>query len=275
VGTRGSGVVALHVGVGVYFVARRRRREHEELIRDAVARMCAHLTDLPTELRQLHRDVVDILARQDEGARALDGAAGQVPVPLTSPDDGAVLAAAATVPLARPSGPVRPRGDVAWLVRDRAPRVEDHPQLSRLFTWMHATTVQQIGMARVVLAQAARVWEVDEKGRLRLLAIFEQAAGKAEESRELAASGLVLAGLRQLTRVDLALAENVVRAGQAAWWYSLRMPPKRGRRRMLRWVIWSWLVIGDGSGRSGRALVMPWCGSVVVVEVLVFAECVE
>jgi putative transposase len=29
-----------------------------------------------------------------------------------------------------------------------------------------------------------------------------------------------------------ALAENVIRAGQAAWWYSLRMPPKRGRRRM-------------------------------------------
>jgi hypothetical protein len=26
--------------------------------------------------------------------------------------------------------------------------------------------------------------------------------------------------------LDVALAENVIRAGQAAWWYSLRMPPK-------------------------------------------------
>jgi hypothetical protein len=31
---------------------------------------------------------------------------------------------------------------------------------------------------------------------------------------------------------DVALAENVIRAGQVAWWYSLRMPPKRGCRRM-------------------------------------------
>jgi hypothetical protein len=29
----------------------------------------------------------------------------------------------------------------------------------------------------------------------------------------------------------------------------LRMPLKRGRRRMLRLVIWAWPVIGDGSGR--------------------------
>ena len=59
---------------------------------------------------------------------------------------------------------------------------------------------------------------------------------------------------------DVAFAENVVRAGQAAWWYSLRMPPKRGCRRMLSCAIWSWLVIGDGSGWSGLALAMPWCG---------------
>jgi hypothetical protein len=36
-----------------------------------------------------------------------------------------------------------------------------------------------------------------------------------------------------------ALAENIGRAGQAAWWYSLRMPPTRGRRRMLSRAIWS------------------------------------
>lgn len=36
------------------------------------------------------------------------------------------------------------------------------------------------------------------------------------------------------------------------------MPPECGRRwRMLRWVIWSWLVLGAGSGRSDRALATP------------------
>jgi hypothetical protein len=43
-----------------------------------------------------------------------------------------------------------------------------------------------------------------------------------------------------LDREDVvALAENVIHPGQAAWWYSLRMPPSRWRRRMLRRVIWS------------------------------------
>ena len=49
------------------------------------------------------------------------------------------------------------------------------------------------------------------------------------------------------------LAENVVRAGQAAWWYSLRMPPSRCRRRMSRWVKAA-LSVAGGSGCSGRAL---------------------
>ena len=36
---------------------------------------------------------------------------------------------------------------------------------------------------------------------------------------------------------DLVLAENVVRAGQAAWWYSLRMPLSRCCRRTSSLVI--------------------------------------
>ena len=40
--------------------------------------------------------------------------------------------------------------------------------------------------------------------------------------------------LRDRPPADAVLAENVVRAGQAAWWYSLRIPPSRCRRRMLR-----------------------------------------
>ncbi|PRY40545.1 hypothetical protein CLV43_106282 [Umezawaea tangerina] len=62
------------------------------------------------------------------------------------------------------------------------------------------------------------------------------------------------------TPQDPVLAENYVRAGQAAWWYSLRMPPSRCRRRTSKSVIWAWSVIGGGSGCSGRALAMPWWG---------------
>ncbi|MFF0372170.1 MULTISPECIES: sigma-70 family RNA polymerase sigma factor [unclassified Micromonospora] len=57
---------------------------------------------------------------------------------------------------------------------------------------------------------------------------------------------------------DVALAENLIRTGQAACWYSWRMPPSRSRRRMSRRVILSGSAIGAGSERSGRAFAMPW-----------------
>ncbi|PZG96398.1 hypothetical protein C1I97_26245, partial [Streptomyces sp. NTH33] len=43
---------------------------------------------------------------------------------------------------------------------------------------------------------------------------------------------------------NVALAENLVHAGQAAWWYSWRVPPRRSRRRMSRRAISSGSVIG-------------------------------
>jgi hypothetical protein len=55
-------------------------------------------------------------------------------------------------------------------------------------------------------------------------------------------------------------AENAVRAGHAACWYSCNTPPRRSRRWMVRWAIWYGSVIGSGSSASGRALPMPWCG---------------
>jgi hypothetical protein len=55
-----------------------------------------------------------------------------------------------------------------------------------------------------------------------------------------------------------ALAENLIRRGQAACSYSWRMPPRRSRRRMSRRAIWSGSVTGMGNGRIGRALAMPW-----------------
>jgi hypothetical protein len=48
-------------------------------------------------------------------------------------------------------------------------------------------------------------------------------------------------------------AENVVRAAQAACWYSCRMPPSRSRRRMSRRSSRRGSMIGWGSGRRGAA----------------------
>ena len=48
-------------------------------------------------------------------------------------------------------------------------------------------------------------------------------------------------------------AENAVHTGQAACWYSWRMPPSRSRRRMSRRSSCSGVVIGWGSGRRGAA----------------------
>lgn len=58
----------------------------------------------------------------------------------------------------------------------------------------------------------------------------------------------------------VALAEYLVRAGHAACLYSWRMPPRRSWRRMSRSFSLSGSSIGVGSGRSGRAFAMPWCG---------------
>jgi hypothetical protein len=49
-------------------------------------------------------------------------------------------------------------------------------------------------------------------------------------------------------------AENLIHAGQAAWWYSWRVPPRRSWRRMSRWAICPGSVIGSGSARRGAAL---------------------
>ena len=48
-------------------------------------------------------------------------------------------------------------------------------------------------------------------------------------------------------------AENYVRAGQAARWYSWMTPPKRSRRRMFSRAISPGSLIGSGTGRSGAA----------------------
>ena len=53
-----------------------------------------------------------------------------------------------------------------------------------------------------------------------------------------------------------ALAENLIRAAHATWWYSWSTPPSRSRRRMSRLAMWSGTTRGAGSGWSGRAFAM-------------------
>jgi hypothetical protein len=50
---------------------------------------------------------------------------------------------------------------------------------------------------------------------------------------------------RRLTCMDAVLAENLIRPGHAACWYSWRMPPSRSRFRMWRRAICPGSVIGD------------------------------
>ncbi|MEV0135938.1 hypothetical protein AB0H83_46790 [Dactylosporangium sp. NPDC050688] len=73
-------------------------------------------------------------------------------------------------------------------------------------------------------------------------------------------TGAGAADLSVLAGSNLALAENLIRRGQAACRYLWRMPPRRSCLRMSRRVICSGSVIGVGSERSGRAFAMPWCG---------------
>lgn len=53
-------------------------------------------------------------------------------------------------------------------------------------------------------------------------------------------------------------ADNVVRAGQAARWYSWMMPPSRSCRRTSRAVMCRGSVIGVGTARSGAACCIAW-----------------
>ena len=56
---------------------------------------------------------------------------------------------------------------------------------------------------------------------------------------------------------DVVGADNYVRAGQSACWYSWMMPARRSRRRMCRCVIVAGSVIGSGSGCNGLEFEMP------------------
>ena len=66
---------------------------------------------------------------------------------------------------------------------------------------------------------------------------------------------VAVALLQALT--DLVLADNVIRAVQAACWYWWRMPPRRSRLRTCSRVPVVSSGIGEGSACIGRAFAIP------------------
>jgi hypothetical protein len=76
-------------------------------------------------------------------------------------------------------------------------------------------------------------------------------------AEEYLASHEVGTGVFLVLAAKAVLAENLIRAAQAACRYSWSSPPSRSRRRMSRLAIWAVATSGTGSGRSGRALAMP------------------
>jgi hypothetical protein len=92
--------------------------------------------------------------------------------------------------------------------------------------------------------------EADENVFRRLLAgmpiFMTEAVGAGDIAFSRDAAG-------QVFTVNLVRAANLIRAAQAACWYSWRMPPSRSRRWMSRWSSCAGAVIGWGSGRRGAA----------------------
>ncbi|WP_309111939.1 hypothetical protein [Saccharothrix sp.] len=204
---------ALVVTAWTWPVGVRRKRRHAALVRDAVARMCAQ-ADRPTRLCRLSRDVVDVLLRQDEGAEVL----GRTPDADVSrlvdrPEDAALLVSAEAVTALHPLGrKEQPVDDRAWQVAGRVPRVADHPEPAELCARVRRTAERRIARARLVLAQADRLGEDDDREcRDRLRVAFDQAEEQVRAAGELTD---VLAALRALTRVELPVPEDGV-PGQA------------------------------------------------------------
>jgi hypothetical protein len=117
-----------------------------------------------------------------------------------------------------------------------------------------AASAAAVGLAGVVYA----VWTAVQILLPKEVPIKELDDGWCVENRP---PGPVVAYFKEhpkyLQGFDAALAENVIRAGQAACSYSWRIPPRRSRRRMSRRAICSGSAIGAGNGCSGRAFAMP------------------
>jgi len=203
---------------------RRRQRAHAELIRGAVAGMCTYRPDESGRVVRLGREVVDVLALQEEGAALLDSGQRHAEAELlvSAEADMALLiaadAATAAHPLARGRKSV---DDGPWQVTDRAPRASEHPMLPQLCEVLRRTTANRIARARLVLAQADQLDAVDSVddrvtpvGIARVRTALDRGAELLGHADELAESGDTLAALRALARIDLPVPEDGV-PGQA------------------------------------------------------------
>ncbi len=217
-------VLAL-LGTACAWVASMRRRiAHAELLRDAVAGMCAHRPAEPGRVVRLGRAVAGVLTRQEEGAALLDS--GQRPDEaeqlVGAEHDTALLvsadAATAAHPLARNQEPV---DSGPWETTGRAPRLADHPALPRLCAAMRRTTANRISRARLVLTQATQLGigdldddRVTSAGVARVREELDRAAEVLPRVDGLLEAGDALAALRVLAGIDLPVPEDGV-PGQA------------------------------------------------------------
>ncbi len=207
-----AAVIALLAGLAARAAGARRRVVHEELVREAVARMCTPRADAPPGLRERHRGLVGILTRQEDAARLLDRARRPGPATpeflaalagaermLTDEEDAAVLAAAVELVPRRTAR----EEDPAELPDDgTAPSVFAYPELWPLCAAMASTAERQRAMARAVLAQAARLDEPTAACRERLAAELDRAAAQVRAGRAHLAAGRLPEALGELARLD-------------------------------------------------------------------------
>ncbi|WP_442806834.1 MULTISPECIES: IS5 family transposase [unclassified Streptomyces] len=104
-----------------------------------------------------------------------------------------------------------------------------------------------------------RLWSADGTWERLLQQVQAEADAVGEIDWDISVDSTVVRAHQHAAgaRTDPAPAENLIHRGQAACWYSWKVPPRRSRRRMSRRVIPCGSVIGVGSGYSGRALAMP------------------
>ncbi|MEU0878656.1 hypothetical protein ABZ345_08675 [Lentzea sp. NPDC005914] len=207
-------VLALLGTAAAWFTTRRRRRAHAELLRGAVAAMCAQRPDQPGRVARLGREVVDVLARQEKGAALLDSGRHQDAERLVGGDqDMALLVAAdastAAHPLTRTGNRIDP-----WQATDGAPRVTGHPALAQLCSALRRTTENRISRAQLVLAQAKQIDDVPPAEIARVKAALDRGLELLRHVDERAAAGDTLEALTMLTHVDLPVPEDGV-PGQA------------------------------------------------------------
>lgn len=222
------GASASIVGGIALWIGFRRRRHHRLLIKEAAARMLVE-TEVPP-IRRLHRELVMVLALQDDAAatleRKLDGEAVARLRRLFARTDPIQLVEAAFGPIShhllRPTAAEPPRQEVDGPPQDPeisshpaerpgpVPRISDYDGLARLCLTMHDTVRAQVRLARAILAAVGPVDEVEDAAYAALDEDLADVLRAAHVGLELARAAQPLAALDEFTGIELTLPEDGV-----------------------------------------------------------------